>query len=135
MSDTGNDRIAGIPAWKNVSVWGAAFVLFNLALIASAIVVDVATYNALTREDRWIENATALLFFLTALLLLATALRGGGGGGGGQPHGFMVSERSCFYSGPARKSVGGNVCSDSERPIFSLLSMFKTKPISITSRE
>ena len=83
MSDTGNDRIAGIPAWKNVSVWGAAFVLFNLALIASAIVVDVATYNALTREDRWIENATALLFFLTALLLLATALRGGGGGGGG----------------------------------------------------
>ena len=79
MPDTGNDRIAGIPPWRNVSVWGAAFLFFNFALIISTIIIDVGTYNALTLEDRWIENATALLLFLTALLLLATALRAGGG--------------------------------------------------------
>ena len=104
MSDTGNDRVAGIPPWKDVSVWGAAFLFFNLALIASAIVVDVATYNALTREDRWIENATALLLFLTALLLLATALRGGGAGGG-----FRWTEKAGFIGGPGGKDVGGKV--------------------------
>ena len=36
--------------------------------------VNPDAYNALSREDYWVENLTGVLFFLAGILLLATAL-------------------------------------------------------------
>ena len=59
---------------SKVSVFGYLCLCLNIFFFSSLLVVDPTTFQALTREDYWVENLTAVWFLLAGLLLFVTAL-------------------------------------------------------------
>ena len=59
---------------STVSVFGYLCLCLNALVFSSLFVADPWTFHALTREDSWVENLTAVWFVLAGLLLLVTAL-------------------------------------------------------------
>ena len=64
---------AGRAASTGLSVFGYLCVCLNAILFGYLLVTDPPIYLALTKEDSWIENLTAIWLFLTGLLLVVTA--------------------------------------------------------------
>ena len=61
-------------ACSEVSVFGYLCLCLNVLFFSSLLVADPLTFQALTREDYWVESLTALWFLLAGLLLFVTAL-------------------------------------------------------------
>ena len=59
---------------SKVSVFGYLCLCLNIFFFSSLLVADPTTFQALTREDDWVENLTAVWFLLAGLLLFVTAL-------------------------------------------------------------
>ena len=59
---------------SKVSVFGYLCLCLNVLFFSALFVADPLTFQALTREDYWVENLTALWFLLAGLLLFVTAL-------------------------------------------------------------
>ena len=57
-----------------VSVFGYLCLCLHIFFFSSLIVADLDTFRALTREDSWVENLTAVWFLLAGFLLFGTAL-------------------------------------------------------------
>ena len=59
---------------SKVSVFGYLCLCLNVFVFSSLLVADPLTFQALTREDYWVENLTAVWFLLAGLLLFVTTL-------------------------------------------------------------
>ncbi len=59
---------------STVSVFGYLCLCLNVFFFSSLLAADPRTLYALTREDYWAENLTAVWFLLAGLLLFVTAL-------------------------------------------------------------
>ena len=59
---------------STVGVFGYLCLCLNVFFFSPLFVADPWTFHALTREDNWVENLTAVWFLLAGLLLLVTAL-------------------------------------------------------------
>ena len=57
-----------------MSVFGYLCLCLNVLFFSSLLATAPSTFQALSREDYWVENLTAVWFFLASLLLLVTAL-------------------------------------------------------------
>ena len=57
-----------------VGVFGYLCLYLNACFFSSILAADPWTFHALTREDGWVENLTAVWIFLAGLLLFVTAL-------------------------------------------------------------
>ena len=78
------DTVVGTKTWREaapggvstawVSVFGYLFLCLNALVFRSLLAADPLTFHALTREDSWVENLTAVWFLLAGLLLFITAL-------------------------------------------------------------
>ena len=78
------DTVVGTKTWREaapggvstawVSVFGYLFLCLNALVFSSLLAADPLTFHALTREDSWVENLTAVWFLLAGLLLFITAL-------------------------------------------------------------
>ncbi len=60
---------------NKVSVFGYLCLYLNVFFFSALIIADPGISNALTREDYWVENLTAVWFLLAGILLFATAWR------------------------------------------------------------
>ena len=60
---------------NKVSVLGYLCLCLNVLFFTSLLVADPWTFYALTREDEWVENLTAVWFLLAGFLLFGTAWR------------------------------------------------------------
>ena len=58
---------------NKVSVLGYLCLCLNVLFFHSLLVADPWTFYALTREDEWVENLTAVWFLLAGFLLFGTA--------------------------------------------------------------
>ena len=58
---------------STVGVFGYLCLGLNVCFFSSLLVADPLTFQALTREDYWVENLTAVWFLLASLLLFVTA--------------------------------------------------------------
>ena len=58
---------------NKVSVLGYLCLCLNVLFFTSLLVADPWTFYALTREDEWVENLTAVWFLLAGFLLFGTA--------------------------------------------------------------
>ena len=58
-----------------VSVFGYLCLSLNVFFFSFLIATDLDTFRALTREDSWVENLTAVWFLLAGFLLFGTAWR------------------------------------------------------------
>ena len=58
-----------------VSVFGYLCLCLHVFFFSSLIATDLDTFRALTREDYWVENLTAVWFLLAGFLLFGTAWR------------------------------------------------------------
>ena len=59
---------------STVGVLGYLCLCLNVFFFSSLLAADPWTFHALTREDYWVENLTAVWFLLAAILLFVTAL-------------------------------------------------------------
>ena len=59
---------------NKVSVLGYLCLCLNVFFFSSLLATDPGTFHALTKEDYWVENLTAVWFLLAGLLLFVTAL-------------------------------------------------------------
>ena len=59
---------------STVGVFGYLCLCLNVFFFSSLVAADPWTFHALTREDSWVENLTAVWFLLAGLLLFGTAL-------------------------------------------------------------
>ena len=59
---------------STVSVFGYLFLCLNVLFFSSLLVAAPSTFQALGREDYWVENLTAVWLLLAGLMLLITAL-------------------------------------------------------------
>ena len=59
---------------NTVGVFGYLCLCLNVFFFSSLLAADPLTFQALGREDYWVENLTAVWFLLAGLLLLITAL-------------------------------------------------------------
>ena len=59
---------------SRVGAFGYLCLCLNVFFFSSLLVTDPWTLYALSREDRWVENLTAVWFLLAGLLLFVTAL-------------------------------------------------------------
>ena len=59
---------------STVGVFGYLCLGLNVCCFSALLVADPWTFHALSREDYWVENLTAVWFLLAGLLLFATAL-------------------------------------------------------------
>ncbi len=59
---------------NKVSVLGYLCLCLNVFFFNALVAADPGTLHALTREDSWVENLTAVWFLLAGLLLFVTAL-------------------------------------------------------------
>ena len=57
-----------------VSVFGYLCLCLHIFFFSSLLVAAPTTFQALTREDSWVENLTVVWFLLAGLLLFGTAL-------------------------------------------------------------
>ena len=58
---------------NKVSVFGYLCLCLNVFFFCSLLVADPWTFQALTKEDEWVENLTAVWFLLAGFLLFGTA--------------------------------------------------------------
>ncbi len=58
---------------NKVSVFGYLYLCLNVLFFCSLFVADPWTFHALSREDDWVENLTAVWFLLAGFLLFGTA--------------------------------------------------------------
>ena len=61
------------PPHSTVSVFGYLCLCLSVFFFSALLAVDPQTFNALCREDSWVENLTAVWFLLAGLLLFITA--------------------------------------------------------------
>ena len=59
---------------NKVSVLGYLFLCMNVFFFSALLAADPWTFHALSREDGWVENLTAVWFLLAGLLLFVTVL-------------------------------------------------------------
>ena len=59
---------------STVGVFGYLCLCLNVFFFSSLLAADPWTFRALSREDYWVENLTAVWFLLAGLLLFVTAL-------------------------------------------------------------
>ena len=59
---------------NTVGVFGYLCLCLNVFFFSSLLAADPGTFHALSREDYWVENLTAVWFLLAGLLLFVTAL-------------------------------------------------------------
>ncbi len=59
---------------NTVGVFGYLCLCLNVFFFSSLLAADPETFHALSREDYWVENLTAVWFLLAGLLLFVTAL-------------------------------------------------------------
>ena len=57
-----------------VGVFGYLFLCLNVLVFSSLLAAAPSTFQALAREDYWVENLTAVWLLLAGLMLLVTAL-------------------------------------------------------------
>ena len=57
-----------------VGVFGYLFLCLNVLFFSSLLAASPLTFQALSREDYWVENLTAVWFLLAGLVLFVTAL-------------------------------------------------------------
>ena len=62
------------PPHSTVGVFGYLCLCLNVFFFSFILAADPQTFGALTREDYWVENLTAVWFLLAGLLLFATTL-------------------------------------------------------------
>ena len=93
---------------STVGVFGYLCLCLNVFFFSSLVAADPWTFHALTREDGWVENLTAVWFLLAGFLLVVTAWM------------ERSSFRRCVYilgglamvfAPPAKNSVGGSASS------------------------
>ena len=60
--------------YSTVSVFGYLCLCLNVLILSSLLAAAPLTFQALSREDHWVENLTAVWFLLAGLVLLLTAL-------------------------------------------------------------
>ena len=63
MQEQKHEAIEG-SSWRRVSVLGYLCICLSTLLIGLIAAVDPPLYGRLTREDAWVESATALLFLI-----------------------------------------------------------------------
>ena len=61
------------PPHSTVGVFGYLCLCLNVFFFSALLAVDPQTFGALSREDYWVENLTAVWFLLAGLLLFVTA--------------------------------------------------------------
>ena len=59
---------------STVGVYGYLFLCLNVLFFSSLLATAPFTFQALSREDYWVENLTVVWFFLAGLVLFVTAL-------------------------------------------------------------
>ena len=61
------------PPHSTVGVFGYLCLCLNVFFFSALLAADTQTFGALSREDYWVENLTAVWFLLAGLLLFVTA--------------------------------------------------------------
>ena len=62
------------PAHSTVGVFGYLCLCLNVFFFSTFLAAGQQTFRALSREDYWVENLTAVWFLLAGLLLFVMAL-------------------------------------------------------------
>ena len=71
---TGRGAASGGVSIVWVGVFGYLFLCLNVLFFSSLLAAAPSTFEALAKEDDWVESLTAVWFLLAGLVLFVTAL-------------------------------------------------------------